>query len=173
MNWVLSGVLNLGTKRGIEATPLVVDGIMYLTGPWSMVYAIDARKGELIWTYDPEVPREKGENGCCDVVNRGVALYKGRVYVGTFDGRLLALDASTGMLHWSVITVDTTKPYSITGAPRVVKGNIIIGNGGAEYGVRGYITAYDAATGDQKWRFYTVPGNPAEPFESTAMARSR
>ncbi|MCB0688163.1 MAG: PQQ-dependent dehydrogenase, methanol/ethanol family [Saprospiraceae bacterium] len=168
----LAWSLDLGTRRGIEATPIVIDGIMFLTGPWSMVYAIDVRKGSLIWTYDPMVPRSKGENGCCDVVNRGVALYKGRVYVGTFDGRLIAIDAATGSMDWSIMTVDSTKPYSITGAPRIVKGNVIIGNGGAEYGVRGYITAYDATTGDQKWRFYTVPGNPALPFESEAMKKA-
>ena len=161
--------LDLGTKRGLEATPLVVDGIMYFTGDWSRVYAVDARTGTMLWQYDPLVPRAYGEKACCDVVNRGVALYKGHVYAGTFDGRLISLNAVNGQLDWSIMTVDTTKPYTITGAPRIVEGKVIIGNGGAEYGVRGYITAYDAITGQQVWRFYTVPGDPAKPFESKAM----
>jgi quinohemoprotein ethanol dehydrogenase len=165
----LAWSVNLGTTRGIEATPLVVDGIMYISGPWSIVYAIDARKGKLIWTYDPQVPREYGERVCCDVVNRGVALYKGHVYVGSLDGRLIAIDATTGKKVWEVVTVDQTKPYSITGAPRVVDGKVIIGNGGAEFGTRGYVTAYDALTGNQVWRFYIVPGDPSKPFESKAM----
>ena len=164
--------INLGTSRGLEATPLVVDGIMYLTGTWSMVYAIDIRKGEVIWTFDPEVPREYGEKGCCGVVNRGVALYKGKVYLGAFDGRLIAIDAVTGKKEWEVLTVDQNKGYTITGAPRIVKGNVIIGNGGAEYGVRGYITAYDAISGEQQWRFYTVPDNPENGFESEAMKKA-
>lgn len=165
----LAWSIDLGSKRGLEATALVADGIMFVTGAWSMVYAIDVRKGSIIWTYDPQVPRTYGERACCDVVNRGAALYKGKVYVGALDGRLIALDASTGKPVWSVMTVDSTKPYTITGAPRVVDGKVIIGNSGAELGVRGYITAYDAITGEQVWRFYTVPGNPAEPFESKAM----
>ncbi len=165
----LAWSINLGTTRGIEATPLVVDGIMYLSGPWSVVYAIDARKGKLIWTFDPEVPREYGERACCDVVNRGVALYKGHIYVGSLDGRLIAIDAATGKKVWEVLTVDIKKPYTITGAPRVVDGKVIIGNGGAEYGTRGYVTAYDALSGKEVWRFYTVPGDPSKPFESKAM----
>ncbi len=165
----LAWSINLGTTRGIEATPLVVDGIMYISGPWSVVYAIDVRKGKLLWTFDPKVPRGYGEKACCDVVNRGVALYKGYVYVGSLDGRLIAVKASTGEKAWEVLTVDQNKAYTITGAPRVVDGKVIIGNGGADYGVRGYVTAYDALTGEQIWRFYTVPGNPAEGFESPAM----
>lgn len=165
----LKWTLDLGTKRGLEATPLVVDGIMYVTGDWSRVFAIDVRKGSIIWQYDPQVPRKYGEKACCDVVNRGVALYKGKVYAGTFDGRLIALDATTGQPVWSILTVDTTRPYSITGAPRVIEGKIIIGNGGAEYGVRGYFSAFDAETGKQLWRCYTVPGDPSKPFESKAM----
>lgn len=165
----LAWSLNLETSRGIEATPLVVDGIMYLSGPWSVVYAVDARNGKLIWTYDPEVPREYGERACCDVVNRGVALYKGHVFVGSLDGRLISIDAASGKKSWEVLTVDRDKPYTITGAPRVVDGKVVIGNGGAEFGTRGYVTAYDALTGSQVWRFYTVPGDPSQPFESKAM----
>ncbi|MFC2125832.1 PQQ-dependent dehydrogenase, methanol/ethanol family [Bacteroidota bacterium] len=165
----LAWSLTLGTKRGIEATPLVVDGIMFLTGPWSIVYAVDARTGEKLWTYYPQVPGKYGEKACCDVVNRGLAMYRGQVYVGTLDGRLISLDAATGEPIWEVLTVDTTKNYTITGAPRVVDGKVVIGNGGAEYGVRGYVTAYDAMTGEQAWRFYIVPGDPSLPFESHAM----
>ncbi len=168
-NLGLAWSINLGTTRGIEATPLVVDGIMYVSGPWSVVYAIDVRKGEILWIFDPEVPGGYAEKACCDVVNRGVALYKGHVYVGSLDGRLIAINAATGELAWEVLTVDQEKAYTITGAPRVVKGKVIIGNGGADYGVRGYVTAYDALTGELAWRFYTVPGNPADGFESTAM----
>jgi quinohemoprotein ethanol dehydrogenase len=165
----LKWAFNLGTRRGIEATPLVVDGIMFLTSNWSVVHAINARTGENIWTYDPKVPKSFGEKACCDVVNRGVALYKGKIYLGTLDGRLVALDAATGSLEWEVITVDQSKFYTITGAPRIVKGKVIIGNGGAEFGVRGYFTAYDAMTGEQQWRFYTVPGDPSKPMESKAL----
>ena len=161
--------IDLGFKRGFEATPIVVDGIMYVSGAWSKVFAIDVRTGKNIWTFDPEVPGRFGQKGCCDVVNRGVALYKGKVYVGTIDGRLIALDAAEGKPVWEVWTVDTTKYYPITGAPRIVKGKVIIGNGGAEFGVRGYITAYDAESGKQAWRFYTVPGDPSKGFESKAM----
>jgi quinohemoprotein ethanol dehydrogenase len=160
------------TDRGLEATPLVVDGVLYTTGAWSVVFAIDARTSKEIWTYDPKVPRETGPKACCDVVNRGVAVYKGKVFVGTLDGRLVALDAATGKPLWEVVTVDQTRPYTITGAPRVVEGKVIIGNGGAELGVRGYVSAYDAATGTLVWRFYTVPGDPSQPFESPALEKA-
>ncbi len=164
---------DLESTRGVEATPLVVDGIMYVTASWSVVHAVDARTGKRLWSYDPQVPREAGYKGCCDVVNRGVALHKGRVYVGTYDGRLVALDAATGRVAWEKDTIiDRARSYTITGAPRVFKGKVIIGNGGAEYGVRGYITAYDAETGAQRWRWFTVPGDPAQPFEDASMARA-
>jgi quinohemoprotein ethanol dehydrogenase len=158
------------TIRGLEATPIVVDGIMYTSGSWSKVYAVDARTGKEIWTFDPEVPGSRARMACCDVVNRGVAVWKGRVYVASLDGRLIALNAETGTPEWSVQTFDISKPYTITGAPRIVKGKVVIGNGGAEYGVRGYITAYDADTGEQAWRFYIVPGNPEDPLEHPEMA---
>lgn len=151
------------TDRGLEATPIIVDGVMYTTGSWSIVFAIDARTGKQLWKWDPKVPHSYGPKACCDVVNRGVAVYKGRVYVGTLDGRLAALDAATGKVIWEVVTVDQSKQYTITAAPRVVKGKVIIGNGGGEYGMRGYFSAYDAMTGKLAWRFYTVPGDPKEP----------
>ncbi len=156
-------------RGGIETTPLVVDGVMHATGPWSVVHAIDAVTGERRWRYDPGVPRQRGRLACCDVVNRGAAVYEGKVFVGTIDGRLVALDAETGTPIWDVVTVDQGDAYTITGAPRVVEGNVVIGNGGAEYGVRGYVTAYDADDGSLVWRTYTVPGNPADGFESEAL----
>lgn len=165
----LAWSFELGSKRGLEATPIVSNGIMYFTGSWSKVYAVDAKSGEMLWTYDPKVPKEYGEKVCCDVINRGVAIYKNMIYVGSLDGRLIAINSSTGQKEWEVVTVDQSKPYSITGAPRIVKGKVIIGNGGADLGVRGYVTAYDAMTGNEEWRFYCVPGNPNDPFESEAM----
>jgi quinohemoprotein ethanol dehydrogenase len=172
-NLGLAWSYDLESSRGVEATPLVVDGIMYVTASWSVVHAIDARTGKRLWVYDPKVDREGGWKGCCDVVNRGVALYKGKVYVGAYDGRLIAIDAASGKLVWEQDTViDHKRPYTITGAPRVVKGNVIIGNGGAELGVRGYVTAYDAQTGKQKWRWFAVPGDPSKPYEDISMVRA-
>ena len=169
----LAWSVELDTTRGLEATPLVVDGVIYTTGSWSVVYAIDARTGQLLWTYDPEVPRARvAFFVCCDVVNRGVALYRGKVYVGTIDGRLVALDAQTGQPVWTVQTTDTSKPYVITGYPRIASGKVLIGNAGAEFGIRGYVTAYDAESGAQAWRVYTVPGDPSLGFESEAMERA-
>ena len=166
----LAWFYDTGQQRGHEATPIVVDGRIYLTASWSVVHALDAATGEELWTFDPEVPREWARWVCCDVVNRGVAVWKGRVYVGTLDGRLIAIEADTGEAAWEVRTTDPEKPYSITGAPRIVQGKVIIGNGGAEYGVRGYVSAYDAETGDEAWRFYTVPGDPSQPFEHPELA---
>ncbi|MDO4683139.1 MAG: PQQ-dependent dehydrogenase, methanol/ethanol family [Lautropia sp.] len=164
---------DLDSIRGVEATPIVVDGVMYVSASWSIVHAIDVRTGKRLWSFDPEVDPQYASKGCCDVVNRGVAVYQGTVFVGAFDGRLIALDASTGRKLWEKDTiVDRSRPYTITGAPRVFKGKVIIGNSGAEYGVRGYITAYDAGTGEQLWRWYTVPGDPSRPFENEAMARA-
>ena len=161
----------LESSRGVEATPVVVDGIMYQTASWSVVHAIDARTGKRLWTYDPKVDRAKGYKGCCDVVNRGVALWKGKVFVGTYDGRLVALDTVTGKVVWEKDTlIDKEHSYTITGAPRVFNGKVVIGNGGAEYGARGYVTAYDAETGNQAWRWFTVPGDPSKPFEDESMA---
>ena len=159
----------LATTRGVEATPLVVDGVIYTTGPWSVVYAIDAKTGESLWTYDPESDRRRARVVCCDVVNRGVAFYQRKIYVGTTDGRLIAINAATGEPVWETLTIDLEKPLAITGAPRIANGLVVIGNAGAEYGVRGYVSAYDAETGRRRWRTYTVPGNPADGFESEAM----
>lgn len=164
---------DLESKRGVEATPLVVDGVMYVSASWSVVHAIDVRTGKRLWVYDPQVQKAGGFKGCCDVVNRGVALHKGKVFVGSYDGRLIALDAATGKKVWEQDTIiDRSRSYTSTGAPRIFNGKVIIGNGGAEFGVRGYITAYDAETGKQKWRWFTVPGDPSKPFEDESMAKA-
>ncbi|HEX6992523.1 MAG TPA: PQQ-dependent dehydrogenase, methanol/ethanol family [Gammaproteobacteria bacterium] len=168
----LAWYADFDTARGQEATPLMVDGVIYVSTAWSKVNAYDAVTGEQLWSYDPEVPGGWAVKACCDVVNRGVAVWEGKVYVGTLDGRLVALDAATGEELWDVNTIDRTKPYTITGAPRVVKGKVLIGNGGAEMGVRGYVSAYDADTGELVWRFYTVPGNPADGFENPILERA-
>ena len=164
---------DMDTARGQEATPLVIDGKLYLTTAWSKVKAFDAASGEPLWEYDPQVPGETGVKVCCDVVNRGLAAWGDRLYLGTLDGRLVALDRDTGAVEWEKVTVDQTKSYSITGAPRVIDGKVIIGNGGAEFGVRGYVAAYDAADGEELWRFYTVPsGNEDEDKDAPEYLRA-
>jgi quinohemoprotein ethanol dehydrogenase len=150
------------TIRGQEATPIVVDGVLYTTTAWNKTYALDAKSGRQLWFYDPKVPGELGYKACCDVINRGPAVYRGKVFISTVDGRLIALDARTGKLVWSVNTVGRQKMYSISGAPRVMRGKVIIGNSGGEFGVRGYVSAYDVRTGKLAWRFYTVPDAPAK-----------
>ena len=161
---------DMGTNRALEATPIVVDGIMFFTSTWSRVYAVEAKTGQTLWSFDPEVPGEWARKACCDIVNRGVAVYQGKVFFASLDGRLFSLNAETGEKIWEVDTItDRTRAYTITGAPRVAKGKVYIGNGGAEYGVRGYVTAYDTETGEQVWRFFTVPGDPSLGFEDPAM----
>jgi len=154
--------------RAQESTPLVIDGTLYVTSAWSKVFALDARTGKPLWTYDPRVPGAAAVNACCDVANRGVAAWKGKLYLGTLDGRLVALDAATGKPVWEVLTVPADSRYTITGAPRVIRGKVLIGNGGAELGVRGYLSAYDADTGKLIWRFYTVPPDPAQAPDGAA-----
>lgn len=158
---------DLEDARGQEATPVVVDGVMYVTHAWSKVSAWDAATGKSLWKFDPKVPGERAVHACCDVVNRGVAVWGDKVFVGALDGRLIALDKATGKELWSTQTFDADKPYTITGAPRVVKDMVLIGNGGAEFGVRGYVTAYDADTGKERWRFYTAP-NPTKAKDGAA-----
>ena len=163
------------TARGMEATPIVHDGVIYVSTGWSHVHAIDARSGEELWHYDAKVPKAQLAKTCCGPVNRGVAIWQEdsdsplQVFFGALDGRLIALDAATGMENWSVQSTPTDGNYSVTGAPRIVKGMIIIGNGGAELGVRGYVSAYDVTTGEMKWRFYTVPGDRNKPQENAAL----
>lgn len=148
------------TTRGQESTPLVVDGVLYVTSAWSKVFALDARTGRELWRFDPHVPGPADVPTCCGVPNRGAAVYEGKVYVATLDGRLIALDAASGKTVWSVMTVPRSHIYTITGAPRVARGKVFIGNAGADFGARGFVSAYDARTGRLVWRFYTVPPAP-------------
>ena len=163
--------LDMGTTRGLEATPIIDNGIMFVSSTWSVVHAIDAKTGEELWVYDPNVPRSWARKVCCDVVNRGVAVWEGKVYFGTIDGRLIGLDTITGKKIWEINTlIDTSKDYTITGAPRIANGKVFIGNGGADMGgVRGYVSAYNTKNGNLEWRFFTVPGDPSLPFEHPEM----
>jgi quinohemoprotein ethanol dehydrogenase len=167
----------LNTSRGLEATPLVIDGVMYAVGNWGRVYALDAANGRELWTYLPAVDGQWGRYACCDVVNRGLAVWRGKVYAGSLDGYLQALDAATGRLLWRVDTLpDRARrmPYTITGAPLVAGDSVVIGNGGSDFeGVRGYVSAYDLETGVLKWRFYTVPHDPKlGPQETPELERA-
>ncbi|MGY6551064.1 MAG: PQQ-dependent dehydrogenase, methanol/ethanol family [Erythrobacter sp.] len=157
----LAWFADMDTARGQEATPLVIDGKLYLTTAWSKVRAFDAATGKPLWDYDPQVPGETAVKACCDVVNRGLAVWGNTLFLGTLDGRLVALDRDSGAVKWTTQTTDKTQSYTITGAPRVIDGRVIIGNGGAEFGVRGFVAAYDARDGRELWKFYTVPGKPA------------
>ncbi len=158
------------TPHGFEATPIVVDGIMFTSGPRGAAYALDARTGEPLWTFEPEIDASVMQKLCCGVVNRGVAVWDGLVFVGALDGFVYALDAATGNIVWKVNTIaDEGRAYSVTGAPYIANGNVVIGNGGAEFDARGYISAYDYKTGEQAWRFYTVPGDPAKGFEHAEL----
>jgi PQQ-dependent dehydrogenase (methanol/ethanol family) len=163
------------TARGMEATPIVHNGVIYVSTGWSHVHALNARTGEELWHYDAKVPKAQLAKTCCGPVNRGVAIWQDnantplQVFFGALDGRLIALDAKTGEENWSIQSTPTDGNYSVTGAPRIVKGMVIIGNGGAELGVRGYVSAYDVNTGEMKWRFYTVPGDRNKPQESLAL----
>ena len=163
--------LDMGTTRGLEATPIIDNGIMFVSSTWSVVHAIDAKTGKELWVYDPNVPRSWARKVCCDVVNRGVAVWEGQVYFGTIDGRLISLDTATGKKIWEINTlIDTSKDYTITGAPRIANGKVFIGNGGADMGgVRGYVSAYNTKNGNLEWRFFTVPGDPSLPFEHPEM----
>jgi quinohemoprotein ethanol dehydrogenase len=154
-----------------EATPLFANGVLYAITNWSVTFAVDARTGKELWRYNPEVV-PGSVRLCCGVISRGIALYEGKVIVPVIDGRLVALDAATGKVLWSVLTIpkENAANYSITMAPRVMKGKVLIGNAGAEFApYRGYLAAFDVNNGKELWRFYTVPGNPSKPFENKAM----
>lgn len=160
---------DLETFRGVEGTPVVVDGIMYTSSAWNLTYALDAVTGEELWKYDPEVPRAWGRYACCGPVSRGLAVWEGKVLITTLDGRVIALDSDSGEPLWTTQSFDQEWPYTITGSPRVFDGKVVIGNGGADMGVRGFVAAYDVDNGEELWRFWTVPGNPADGFENDAM----
>lgn len=159
----LAWSLDLAGEHTLESAPIEADGVLYFSGQRSSVYAVNAATGALRWYFDPEVWKpDSNRLRYIMSINRGVALWQGAVYVGTIDGRLIALNAKTGKTLWSVATVDAHSKRTITGAPRVFNGKVIIGNGGADYGERGYVTAYDARSGRQVWRFFTAPGSPAD-----------
>lgn len=162
--------LDLPGEASLEATPLAIDGILYFTGSHGTVYAADGASGKLLWSYDPQIWKHNSwRMRLIYAVNRGTAYSRGRIFSATLDGRLLALDAKSGKLLWSVDTLSPQALQFITGAPRAFKDKVIIGNGGADYGSRGYVTAYDQATGKQAWRFYVVPGTPAQNRGDPAM----
>ena len=149
----------------VEATPLMQDGVLYGSLTWNVVFAVDARTGRLKWRWDPEIAEDTVRGMCCDPVNRGVALYNGKVYQGMLDGSVVALDQDTGEVVWRTQDTDPDADMTLTSAVRVVRGKLIVGSSGADFGARGYFSAYDAETGQRVWRFYTVPGDPSKPFE--------
>ncbi len=152
----------LDTFRGVEGTPLFVDGVIYNTSAWNITTAYNAKNGRKLWSYDPQVPREWGRYACCEPVARGLAFWKGKVIIATLDGRLIGLNAKNGKPAWTVQTFEKDWPFSITGAPRVFDGIVVVGNAGADLGVRGFVSAWDADTGKFLWKFYLVPGDPAK-----------
>ena len=167
-NLGLAWFKNLNNRHRAQSTPLVIDGFMYFTDAWSVAYAVDAATGEEIWRYDPETDRRSMRYACCGgAINRGMAAYRGKVYFATFDARLIALNLVTGEKVWEVDTSHrpSNNPYTITGAPRAVHGKVFIGQSSSEFGLRGYLSAYDAASGELAWRFFIVPGDPSLPFE--------
>src|SRR5581483_1603918 len=162
--------LKTGTNRGMEATPIVVDGVMYTSGVAGRVYALEADTGHLLWQFEPPLKLKNARGSCCDLVNRGIAVWQGKVYVGSFEGVLYALNAKDGTVRWQADTfADHERAYSITGAPQIAGKVVVIGNGGAEFASRGYVSAYDLETGHLVWRFYTVPGDPNKPYENEAL----
>jgi quinohemoprotein ethanol dehydrogenase len=165
------------TNLDVHGTPLYVDGVLYVSLAWNKLYAFDAKTGQQLWLYNAQVPGEWLRNVCCGNVNRGIAAYNGKIYMGTLDARLVAIDAKTGKEAWSTNTIqgdrnDPLNRLSITMAPRVAKGKVFIGASGGEFGVRGWMAAFDAETGKEIWRFFNVPGDPAKGFENEAMKKA-
>ena len=153
----------LNTYRGVESTPLVIDGTLYNVSAWDITTAYDAVTGKVLWSFDPHIAPEWSRLSCCGPVSRGIAAWHGKIYVAALDGRLIALDAKTGTPVWTTQTLDKGQPLSLTGAPRIAAGQVVIGNAGGDFGGRGYISAYDAETGKPTWKFYIVPGDPSKP----------
>jgi len=169
----LAWSFDVGNRFVMQTTPLAIDGVLYFTAAWSVVHALDAKTGEELWRFDPQVPREESYRYCCGFSNRGVAAYQGSLFLGTLDGRLIAIDAASGDVLWSQKNVPDDGSYSSQGAPRIAKGLVIIGAGGAEFtGTRGFVAAYHPDTGEKAWHFWTVPGNPSEGFENELMERA-
>jgi quinohemoprotein ethanol dehydrogenase len=165
----LAWYLDIPGAMGVVAEPIVVDGVIYVSAPQSRVYAVDAASGKLIWKFDPDVKLNQAINGSYSArVNAGVAVWEGRVFVGTGDCRLIAVDAAAGKKLWEATVCDPTQT-GITGAPHIAKGKVLMGFNGSDDGVRGALVAYDAATGKEAWRFWTVPGDPSKPFENEAL----
>ncbi|HEU4651315.1 MAG TPA: PQQ-dependent dehydrogenase, methanol/ethanol family, partial [Croceibacterium sp.] len=165
---------DLGTSRVQEATPVVIGGVMYTSGNLGRVYALDAATGKELWTFAPEVDMQVNRFTCCDQANRGVQVAGGRVFVGSLDGYLYALDAKTGAVLWKVDTIaDRKRGYTVTGAPEIAGDLVIIGNAGAEMDTRGYVTAYSVDDGSEAWRFWTIPRDPRQgPQESEALEKA-
>ena len=153
---------DLGTYRGVEATPIYADGVLYDTLPFNVTIAYDAKSGKRLWTYDPKTPREMARFACCEPVSRGLAMWRDRVVIATLDGRLIALDKTSGKLLWTTQTFAHDMPYSITGAPRVFGDKVVVGNSGGDFGVRGFVAAYDVRNGKRLWQFFLTPGDPAK-----------
>jgi quinohemoprotein ethanol dehydrogenase len=153
---------DLDTYRGVEATLIYAGGVLYNTLAWNITTAYDARTGRRLWTYDPEVPREFGRYACCEPVARGLAMHGDKIIIGTLDGRLIALDKTTGKPLWTTQTFDHAMPYSITGAPRVFGDKVVVGQSGGDLGVRGFVAAYDVETGRKLWKFFLTPNDPAK-----------
>ncbi|OYW86157.1 MAG: hypothetical protein B7Z20_07830, partial [Sphingobium sp. 32-64-5] len=170
----LAWSLDLDDGGSLYTSPVAVDGVLYFTQGYSVIHAVDAQTGKLLWKYDPEVWKVAGKKMRTAWGSRGIAYWDGALYAGTLDGRLIAVDAKTGKLLWSTQTTEGPDDGRyITGAPWIFKGKVVIGHGGADFDlVRGYVTAYDARNGRQLWRFYTVPGDPAKGFEDPALERA-
>ncbi len=165
----LAWYLDIDGAMGVVSEPIVADGVIYLSAPQSKVYAVDAASGKLLWKFDPKVRLDQAINGSYSArTNGGVAVWNGKVYVGTGDCRLIAIDAATAKQVWEA-TVCEPSQTGITGAPHVAKGKILMGYNGSDDGVRGALIAYDAETGKEVWRFWTVPGDPSKPFETKAL----
>ncbi|MFZ0808257.1 MAG: PQQ-binding-like beta-propeller repeat protein, partial [Candidatus Sulfotelmatobacter sp.] len=165
----LAWYLDIDSAVGIVSEPIVVDGVAYISAPQSKVYAVDAATGKLIWKFDPHIRLDQALNGSYSArTNAGVAVWEGKVFVGTGDCRLVAIDAAAGTQLWESLVCEPTQT-GITNAPHVAKGMVFMGYNGSDDGVRGAIAAYDANTGKELWRFWSVPGDPKKPFESAAL----
>lgn len=164
---------DLETSHGQEATPVVVDGVMYASAPWGFVHALDARTGQRRWVFDPKVDNAITNKVCCGIVSRGLAFAEGRVFTASIDGQLSALNANDGKVLWRVDTiVDHERGYTVTGSPYVAGDVVVIGNSGGELDARGYVSAYRIDSGKLAWRFFTVPASSQGPFEHPELEQA-